>query len=115
MNHSYLIDIVIDDLIEEYEKAKRYGYVINNPIAYALYQVWKSTIIRKYSTCAISVKITKRGYGNADSTIWRADMSDVRKDVCMSLHINVGVSEELQKGSVGFLLMGLYAETQQNG
>jgi hypothetical protein len=42
-------------------------------------------------------------------------MSDVRKDVCMSLHINMGVSEELQKGSVGFLLMGLYAETQQNG
>ena len=41
MNHSYLIDIVIDDLIEEYEKAKEYGYVINNPIAYALYQVWK--------------------------------------------------------------------------
>ena len=41
MNHSYLIDIVIDDLIEEYEKAKEYGYVINNPAAYALYQVWR--------------------------------------------------------------------------
>ena len=34
-----IIDNVIDDLIYEYEKAKRYRYVINNPIAYALYQV----------------------------------------------------------------------------
>ena len=41
MNHSYLIDIAIDDLIEEYEKAKEYGYVINNPVSYALYQVWR--------------------------------------------------------------------------
>ena len=41
VNHSYLIDIVIDDLIEEYEKAKEYGYVINNPVSYALYQVWR--------------------------------------------------------------------------
>lgn len=36
-----IIDNVIDDLIDEYEKAKEYGYVINNPVSYALYQVWK--------------------------------------------------------------------------
>ena len=35
------IENVIDDLLEEYDKAKRYNYIIRNPIAYALYQVWK--------------------------------------------------------------------------
>jgi hypothetical protein len=36
-----VIENVIDDLIEEYEKAKEYGYVINNPVSYALYKVWR--------------------------------------------------------------------------
>ena len=36
-----ILENVIDDLIDEYEKAKRYGYVIPNPIAYALRQVWE--------------------------------------------------------------------------
>lgn len=50
-----VIENVIDDLIEEYEKAKGYGYVINNPIAYALYQVW-----RKYDNQEIQYVRNKR-------------------------------------------------------
>lgn len=50
-----IIENVIDDLIEEYEKAKGYGYVINNPIAYALYQVW-----RKYDNQEIQYVRNKR-------------------------------------------------------
>lgn len=35
-----VLENVIDDLVEEYEKAKRYEFT-DNPIAYALHQVWK--------------------------------------------------------------------------
>ena len=42
--YDYLFDKAIEDLKEEYEKAKDFTFV-NNPVVYALYQVW-----RKYDT-----------------------------------------------------------------
>ena len=82
MNHSYLIDIVIDDLIEEYEKTKEYGYVINNPVSYALYQVW-------------------RKYDNQDIQYLRNQREDYESGLKKRKALNIyktGIKGEIQTG-----------------
>ena len=46
INHPMSLETAIKHLETEYEKAKRLDFVIN-PIAYALYQVWKMADGRK--------------------------------------------------------------------